>query len=176
MSLLSKVMSPRLSRGVFNCGLLSTEAGTLARALADGLITVAGKEGVHNLINLTMIPTFFIVIFTTLYTWIGYYSLYWWCGVRWPWSRSLFFLSPTRVCKEKGQQQITAPSRLCKDMTGDTKVECALWFSVGRFLMIPKWRMATHHLKFLWPKELPSNDKIVLPPRPDTPRATCIFS
>jgi hypothetical protein len=76
MSLLSKVMSPRLSRGVFNCGLLSTEAGTLARALADGLITVAGKEGVHNLINLTMIPTFFIVVFTTLYTWIGYYSLY----------------------------------------------------------------------------------------------------
>lgn len=91
MSLLSKVMSPRLSRGVFNCGLLSTEAGTLARALADGLITVAGKEGVHNLINLTMIPTFFIVVFTTLYTWIGYYSLYWWCGVGWPWFWRLFF-------------------------------------------------------------------------------------
>lgn len=76
MSLLSKVMSPRLSRGVFNCGLLSTEAGTLARALADGMITIAGRAGVENVINYTMVPTFFIVVFTTVYTWIGYYSLY----------------------------------------------------------------------------------------------------
>jgi hypothetical protein len=76
MSLLSKAMSPRLSRGVFNCGLLSTEAGTLARALADGMITVAGKAGVANLVNYTMFPTFFIVVFTTAYTWVGYYSLY----------------------------------------------------------------------------------------------------
>lgn len=76
MSLLSKTMSPRLSRGVFNCGLLSTEAGTLARALADGMITVAGKAGVGNLLNLTMFPTLFIVAFTTVYTWIGYYTLY----------------------------------------------------------------------------------------------------
>lgn len=76
MSLLSKAMSPRLSRGVFNCGLLSTEAGTLARALADGMITIAGKAGVENVLNYTMIPTFFIVVFTTGYTLIGYYSLY----------------------------------------------------------------------------------------------------
>jgi len=76
MSLLSKVMSPRLSRGVFNCGLLSTEAGTLARALADGLITIAGKGGVQHLANFTMIPTLFLVVYTTMYTWIGYYSLY----------------------------------------------------------------------------------------------------
>jgi hypothetical protein len=76
MSLLSKAMSPRLSRGVFNCGLLSTEAGTLARALADGMITIAGRAGVEHVINYTMFPTFFIVVFTTAYTWIGYYSLY----------------------------------------------------------------------------------------------------
>ncbi|KAG0605422.1 hypothetical protein M758_9G057600 [Ceratodon purpureus] len=76
MSLLSKAMSPRLSRGVFNCGLLSTEAGTLARALADGMITIAGKAGVGNLVNYTMVPTFFLVVFTTVYTWVGYYSLY----------------------------------------------------------------------------------------------------
>lgn len=77
MSLLAKVMSPRLSRGVFNCGLLSTEAGTLARALADGMITVAGKAGMENLLNFSMFPTLFIVVFTTVYTWIGYYTLYW---------------------------------------------------------------------------------------------------
>jgi len=76
MSLLSKVMSPRLSRGVFNCGLLSTEAGTLARALADGLITVVGRGGEANLLNFTMIPTLLIIVFSTLYTWVGYYTLY----------------------------------------------------------------------------------------------------
>lgn len=76
MSLLSKAMSPRLSRGVFNCGLLSTEAGTLARALADGMITVVGRLGMENIVNYTMLPTFLIVAFTTTYTWVGYYSLY----------------------------------------------------------------------------------------------------
>jgi hypothetical protein len=76
MSLLSKVMSPRLSRGVFNCGFLSTEAGTLARTMADGLITVTGWAGEENLLNYSMIPTFLIVVVTTIYTWIGYFSLY----------------------------------------------------------------------------------------------------
>ncbi|XP_024391930.1 SPX domain-containing membrane protein At4g22990 isoform X3 [Physcomitrium patens] len=76
MSLLSKVMSPRMSRGVFNCGLLSTEAGTLARAIADGLISVAGKCGIQNLVNLTMLPTLAIVAATTGYTCIGYFTLY----------------------------------------------------------------------------------------------------
>jgi hypothetical protein len=76
MSLLSKVMSPRLSRGVFNCGFLSTEAGTLARTMADGLITVTGWAGEKNLLNFSMIPTFLIVVVTTMYTWIGYFSLY----------------------------------------------------------------------------------------------------
>jgi hypothetical protein len=77
MSLLSKVMSPRLSRGVFNCGLLSTEAGTLARALADGLISVAGRSGgVAHLLNLTMLPTLALVAATTAYTCLGYHTLY----------------------------------------------------------------------------------------------------
>ncbi|KAJ7550770.1 hypothetical protein O6H91_07G117600 [Diphasiastrum complanatum] len=76
MSLLSKVMSSRLSRGVFNCGFLSTEAGTLARAMADGLITLTGKAGVAYLLNLTMIPTLALVISTIFVTWTGYYSLY----------------------------------------------------------------------------------------------------
>lgn len=71
-----EAMSPSLSRGVFNCGLLSTEAGTLARALADGMITIAGKAGVGNLANYTMVPTLVLVAFTTAYTSFGYYSLY----------------------------------------------------------------------------------------------------
>ncbi|KAJ6326826.1 hypothetical protein OIU78_013836, partial [Salix suchowensis] len=45
LSLLSRVMSSRLSRGTYNGGLLSTEAGTLARVVADGTITLAGYLG-----------------------------------------------------------------------------------------------------------------------------------
>ncbi|KAL0324360.1 UNVERIFIED_CONTAM: SPX domain-containing membrane protein [Sesamum calycinum] len=45
LSLLSRVMSSRLSRGTYNGGLLSTEAGTLARVIADATITLAGYLG-----------------------------------------------------------------------------------------------------------------------------------
>ncbi|XP_024536249.1 SPX domain-containing membrane protein At4g22990 [Selaginella moellendorffii] len=76
MSLLSKVMPSRLSRGVFNCGFLSTEAGTLARALSDGLISLAGKAGMEYLLIVTMIPTLVLVLATIACTWIGYYTLY----------------------------------------------------------------------------------------------------
>jgi hypothetical protein len=76
MSLLAKLMSPRLSSGIFNCGFLSTEAGTIARALADGLITVAGKGGMDHFLNLTMLPTLVIVLATIAFTWFGYFSLY----------------------------------------------------------------------------------------------------
>lgn len=76
MSLLAKMMSPRLSKGLFNCGFLSTEAGTIARALADGLITLVGRGGMGNLLNFTMLPTLVIVLGTLIYTWFGYYSLY----------------------------------------------------------------------------------------------------
>ncbi|KAK6162429.1 hypothetical protein DH2020_002270 [Rehmannia glutinosa] len=58
LSLLSRVMSPRLSRGTYNGGLLSTEAGTLARVVADGTITLAGYWGMSNLLNATLLPSF----------------------------------------------------------------------------------------------------------------------
>ncbi|MCD7450466.1 hypothetical protein HAX54_006536, partial [Datura stramonium] len=45
LSLLSRVMSSRLSRGTYNGGLLSTEAGTIARVIADATITLAGYLG-----------------------------------------------------------------------------------------------------------------------------------
>jgi len=69
-------MSPRLSHGVFNCGFLSTETGTLARTLADVLITITGWAGEQNLLNFSIIPTFLLVIVAAVYTWIGYFSLY----------------------------------------------------------------------------------------------------
>jgi hypothetical protein len=35
-----------------------------------------GRGGEANLLNFTMIPTLLIIVFSTLYTWVGYYTLY----------------------------------------------------------------------------------------------------
>lgn len=76
LSLLSRVMSSRLSRGTYNGGLLSTEAGTIARVIADATITLAGYLGERRLLNVTLLPSLLICtssIIATLYT---YNSLY----------------------------------------------------------------------------------------------------
>lgn len=77
LSLLSRVMSSRLSRGTYNGGLLSTEAGTLARVIADGTITLAGYVGVSRLLNITLIPSFLICAVSIIATCYTYNSLYW---------------------------------------------------------------------------------------------------
>ncbi|KAK7391314.1 hypothetical protein VNO78_19728 [Psophocarpus tetragonolobus] len=76
LSLLSRVMSSRLSRGTYNGGLLSTEAGTLARVIADATITLAGYGGVSRLLNATLIPSFFICVVSIIATGYTYNSLY----------------------------------------------------------------------------------------------------
>ncbi|KAL4376549.1 hypothetical protein GQ457_02G000480 [Hibiscus cannabinus] len=76
LSLLSRVMSSRLSRGTYNGGLLSTEAGTLARVIADGTITLSGYFGVAKLLNATLVPSLFICISSIVATCITYNSLY----------------------------------------------------------------------------------------------------
>lgn len=76
LSLLSRVMSSRLARGTYNGGLLSTEAGTIARVIADATITLAGYLGENRLLNITLLPSLVICvtsIFATCYT---YNSLY----------------------------------------------------------------------------------------------------
>lgn len=77
LSLLSRVMSSRLSRGTYNGGLLSTEAGTLARVIADATITLAGYGGVSRLLNVTLLPSFFICVGSIIATCYTYNSLYW---------------------------------------------------------------------------------------------------
>lgn len=77
LSLLSRVMPSRLSRGTYNGGLLSTEAGTLARVIADGTITLAGYWGVSRLLNITLLPSLFICIASIVATCLTYNSLYW---------------------------------------------------------------------------------------------------
>ncbi|KAF5731688.1 hypothetical protein HS088_TW18G00372 [Tripterygium wilfordii] len=76
LSLLSRVMSSRLSRGTYNGGLLSTEAGTLARVVADGTITLSGHLGVSRLLNITLVPSLFICITSIAATCFTYNSLY----------------------------------------------------------------------------------------------------
>nr|XP_043621190.1 SPX domain-containing membrane protein At4g22990-like [Erigeron canadensis] len=76
LSLLSRVMSSRLSRGTYNGGLLSTEAGTLARVVADGTITLAGYWGMNKLLNITLVPSLVICISTIIATFFTYNSLY----------------------------------------------------------------------------------------------------
>lgn len=76
LSLLSRVMSSRLSRGTFNGGLLSTEAGTLARVLADGTITLAGLWGESRLLNTTLLPSLLICISAIVATCFTYNSMY----------------------------------------------------------------------------------------------------
>ncbi|KAG5539720.1 hypothetical protein RHGRI_020056 [Rhododendron griersonianum] len=76
LSLLSRVMSSRLSRGTYNGGLLSTEAGTIARVIADATITLAGFLGESRLLNITLIPSLLICIFSIIFTCRTYNSLY----------------------------------------------------------------------------------------------------
>lgn len=76
LSLLSSVMSSRLSRGTYNGGLLSTEAGTLARVVADCTITAAGYLGVGRLLNITLLPSLVICAASIASTFLTYNSLF----------------------------------------------------------------------------------------------------
>lgn len=76
LSLLSRVMSSRLARGTYNGGLLSTEAGTLARVIADGTITISGALGEGKLLNTTLVPALFICVTSIVATCFTYNSLY----------------------------------------------------------------------------------------------------
>ncbi|CAN6202725.1 unnamed protein product [Urochloa humidicola] len=76
LSLLSSVMSSRLSRGTYNGGLLSTEAGTLARVVADCTITAAGYLGVGKLLNITLLPSLVICATSIACTFLTYNSLF----------------------------------------------------------------------------------------------------
>lgn len=76
LSLLSSVMSSRLSRGTYNGGLLSTEAGTLARVVADCTITGAGYLGIGSLLNVTLLPSLVICAVSIACTYLTYNSLF----------------------------------------------------------------------------------------------------
>ncbi|KAE8657335.1 SPX domain-containing membrane protein [Hibiscus syriacus] len=76
LSLLSRVMSSRLSRGTYNGGLLSTEAGTIARVIADATITIAGFFGQSWFLNITLLPSLVICVVSIVATCCTYNSLF----------------------------------------------------------------------------------------------------
>ena len=51
MSLLSQTIPKSWSRGIFNVGLLATEAGTLGRAISDVLLSLWSFHGIGSLLN-----------------------------------------------------------------------------------------------------------------------------
>lgn len=53
MSLLSKSIPLSWRKGVFNVGLLATEAGTFGRTVADALLAIFGANGADQLLNRT---------------------------------------------------------------------------------------------------------------------------
>ncbi|KAG6498848.1 hypothetical protein ZIOFF_038598 [Zingiber officinale] len=76
LALLAQVMSSRLTRGTYNGGLLSTEAGTLARVVADGTITLAGYLGESWLLNVTLLPSLIICLASIAATLLTYNSMF----------------------------------------------------------------------------------------------------
>jgi MFS-type transporter involved in bile tolerance (Atg22 family) len=70
MSLLSKTIPKSWSTGIFNVGLLSTEAGTFGRAIANVALTVFGNDGLDHLLNRTF-GSFSLLTIIALY--ISYY-------------------------------------------------------------------------------------------------------
>ena len=72
MSLLSKTIPRDMAKGLFNVGLLATEAGTLGRAVGDVLITWCGLDSISYLLN-KMFISMGIVVGVTL---AGTYRVY----------------------------------------------------------------------------------------------------
>ena len=57
---MSVLVSSRLYQTFNNGGLLSTEAETLARVIADGTIRISGHFSESKLLNLTLLPSLLI--------------------------------------------------------------------------------------------------------------------
>lgn len=74
MSLLSKTIPKKWSQGIFNVGLLATEAGTAGRAVGDVLLSFFGEKGIEHLLNRTF-GCFSLVSGATLFLSVLLYNL-----------------------------------------------------------------------------------------------------
>ena len=72
MSLLSKTIPVRYSRGLFNVGLLATESGTLGRAVGDVILTLCGSQGLQHILNNAFGAMSALSMATIALTWFMY--------------------------------------------------------------------------------------------------------
>jgi len=71
MGLLSKVMPKVMSKGLFNSGFLSTEAGTFGRVVGNVMISIAGAvAGEASVNNLVAIPSVVLVGFSLVCSYV----------------------------------------------------------------------------------------------------------
>jgi MFS family permease len=75
MSLLSKVIPRKWSRGIVNVGLLATESGTFGRVIGDVLLAAVGSRGMEELLNCAFSWYAAIIMGTLLITFAAYDQL-----------------------------------------------------------------------------------------------------
>ena len=75
MSLLSKVIPKKWSRGIINVGLLATESGTLGRVIGDALLATMARHGLETMLNEAFGTFGFIVLAVVLACFMFYRRL-----------------------------------------------------------------------------------------------------
>jgi len=61
-SSLSKVMSPKFSKGTYNASFLTTVIGAIGKTFGNLFIIIAGYIDMQNILNILFIPSFFLVL------------------------------------------------------------------------------------------------------------------
>lgn len=75
MGLLSKTIPKSMASGIFNAGLLATEAGTIGRVVGDFYFSAAAFQGLDRVVNLTFEPMGFMIVVSILLTAYNYRQL-----------------------------------------------------------------------------------------------------
>jgi MFS family permease len=74
-SLTSKVLPPRINRGTFNSGLLSTTAGSVGRAMADIVVGLASNLDEDEVENTLFIPLSIVCGLSLVFSLSNYHRL-----------------------------------------------------------------------------------------------------
>ena len=64
-----------MASGIFNAGLLATEAGTIGRVVGDFYFSAAAFQGLDKVVNLTFEPMGCIIVVSVLLTAFNYQQL-----------------------------------------------------------------------------------------------------
>lgn len=75
MGLLSKTIPKSMASGIFNAGLLATEAGTVGRVVGDFYFSAAAFKGLDRVVNLTFEPMGVMIVLSIILTMVYYRHL-----------------------------------------------------------------------------------------------------